>query len=91
MLRVLTGLVGLFDCFFNSNSLVVVIPCSLIFWHFGLLIEFRLVIILLLVLRGKEGFLPMPPSWLELKKPFFKFKITAFNLEWKSEGQEKII
>ena len=43
----LTGLVVLFDCFFNS--MVVRVPCSLISWHFWLLIDFRLVVILLLV------------------------------------------
>ena len=26
-------------------------------------IDFRLVVILLLVVRGSEGFLPLPPSW----------------------------
>ena len=59
----LTSLVVLVDCFFNS--LVVGVPCSLIFWHFWLFIDFRLVVILLLVVRGSEGFLPIPPSWLE--------------------------
>ena len=57
-----TGLVGLVDCFFNS--LMVGVPCSLIFWHFWWFIVFRLVVILLLVVRG-ERFLPMPPSWLD--------------------------
>ena len=32
----LTGLVGLVDCFFDS--LVVRVPCSLIFWHSGCLL-----------------------------------------------------
>ena len=32
----------------------------------GCLLIFRLVVILLLVVRGSEGFLPMPPSWPEL-------------------------
>ena len=41
------GLVVLVDFFFNS--LVVGVPCSLIFWHFWLFIDFRLVVILLLV------------------------------------------
>ena len=58
----LTGLVGLVDCFFNS--LVVGVPCNLIFWHFWLFIDFRLLVILLLVVRRSEGFLPIPPSWL---------------------------
>ena len=57
----LTDLVVLFDYFFNS--VVVGVPCSFIFWHFWLFIDFRLVVILLLVVRGSEGFLPMPPSW----------------------------
>ena len=63
-----TSLVGLADCFFNS--LVVGVPCSLIFWHFWLFIDFRLVVILLLVVQGREGFLPTPPSWLELWNVF---------------------
>ena len=60
----LTGLVVLVDFYFNS--LIVGVPCSLIFWHFWLFLDFKLVIILLLVVRGSEGFLPMPPSWPEL-------------------------
>ena len=61
---VLNGLVALVDFFFNS--LVVGVPCSLIFWHFWLFIDFRLVVILLLVVWGSKGFLPTPPSWPEL-------------------------
>ena len=68
----LTSLVDLVDCFFNS--LVVGVPCSLIFWHFWLLIVFRLVVILLVVVRGSEGFVPMPPSWPELLENIFKYK-----------------
>ena len=56
----LTGLIVLIDFFFNS--LVVGVSCSLIFWHFWLFIDFRL------VERGSEGFLPMPPSWPELQQ-----------------------
>ena len=55
---------GLVDCFFNS--LIVGVPCSLIDF-LALLIVFRLVIFLLLVVQGSEGFLPMPPSWPELQ------------------------
>ena len=58
----LTSMVVLVDFFFNS--LVVRVPCSLIFWHFWLFIDFRLVVILLLlVVRGSTGFLPTLPSW----------------------------
>ena len=46
----LTGLVVLIDFFFNS--VIVRVPCSLIFWGFWLFIDFRLVVILLLVVRG---------------------------------------
>ena len=56
-----TSLVVLFDFFFNS--LVVRAPCSLIFWHFWLFIDFGLVVILLLVVQGSSGFLPTPLSW----------------------------
>ena len=45
--QVLTGLVVLVDFFFNS--LVVGVPCSLIFWNFWLFIDFRLAVFLLLV------------------------------------------
>ena len=51
---------------FFYNSLVVRVPCSLIFWHSWLFIDFRLVVILLLGVQGSEGFVPTPPSWLEL-------------------------
>ena len=60
----LTGLVVLIDFF--VNSLVVGVPCSLISWCFWLFIDFKLFVILLLVVRGSEGFLPMPPCWPEL-------------------------
>ena len=59
----LTGLVILVDLFFNS--LVVGVPCSFIFWLFWLFIGFRLVVILLLVVQGSEGFLPMPPHLVQ--------------------------
>ena len=70
-LWVLTGLVVLVDCFFNS--LVVRVPSSLIFWHFWLFIDFRLVVILLLVVPGSEVFLPTPPSWPEPQKSTYSF------------------
>ena len=50
----LTGLVVLVDFLFNS--LVVGVPCSLIFWCFLLFIDFRLVVILLLVVWKAKGF-----------------------------------
>ena len=61
-------LVWLFWLTFSFNSLVVGVPCNLYFWHFWLFIDFRLVVILLLVAGGSKWFLPMPPSWLELLK-----------------------
>ena len=63
LLWILTGLVVLVDFFFNS--LVVAALCSLIFWSFWLFMDIRLVVILLLVVRGSEEFLPTPPSWSE--------------------------
>ena len=66
----LTGLVVLIDFFFNS--FVVGVLCSLIFWHLWWFIDFRLVVILLLVVRGSKGSLPMPPSWPEPVMFFFK-------------------
>ena len=64
----LTGLVFLVDFFFNS--LVVGVPCSLIFRPFWLFIDFRLIVVLLVV-WGSEGYLLIPPSWLELEFQFF--------------------
>ena len=52
------------ECFFIS--LIVKVPCSLIFWQFWLFTVFKFVVILLLVVQGIEAFLPMPISWLEL-------------------------
>ena len=51
--------------------MVVGVPCSLIFWHFWLFIDFRLVVILLLVVQGSEGFLPTPTPWQKLQDDFF--------------------
>ena len=59
---VLTKLVVLSECFFNS--LVVGALCSLIFWHFCLFLDFILVVILLVVWESK-GFLSTPSSWPE--------------------------
>ena len=72
-----THLVGLADCFFNS--LVVRVPCSFIFWHCRLFIDFRCVVILLLVVRGSEGFVHMPPSWLGLPLLLFFWKPQALS------------
>ena len=74
MLCRLTSLVVLVDFFFNS--LVVGVPHSLIFWCFWLFIDFRLVVILLLVVRGSEGFPPTPPSWPELVPYLLNWKIS---------------
>ena len=43
----------------------------MIIWRFWLFIDFRLVVILLLVVQGSEGFLPVPPSWPELLHHIF--------------------
>ena len=75
----LTSVVVLVDFFFNS--LVVGVPCSVIFWHFWLFIDFRLVVILLLVVRGSEGFLPTPPSWPDLRYAFFFIIVQYHNWE----------
>ena len=55
---------GLDEYFFNF--LAVGLPCSLFFWQYWLFFVFKLVVILLLVVQGREMFLPMPPSWPEL-------------------------
>ena len=53
-LRHLTGLVVLVAFFFNS--LVVGVPCSLIFWRFWLFIDFIFVVILLWLCEEAKGF-----------------------------------
>ena len=88
VVRCLTGLVVLVGFFFNS--LVVGVPCSLIFWRFWLFIDFRLVVILLLVVQGSEWFLPTPPSWPELSHAFFCIRklgefISVSELTWLTE------
>ena len=52
------------ECFF-FNSLVVRLSCSLIFWHFWLFYVFKFVV--LFVVWGSKVYVPMPPSWLEVK------------------------
>ena len=53
---------GLDKCFF-FNSLVVRLPYSLDFWQFSLFFVFKLVVVLLLVVRGSKTYLLMSPSW----------------------------
>ena len=52
---------SLHECFF-FNSLVVRLPCSLIFCQFWLLFVFKFVV-LLLVVRGGTVCPPPPPFW----------------------------
>ena len=47
------------------NSLVIGLPYSSIFWHFWLFLTFKIVVLLLVVKRGKVH-LPTPPSWQEV-------------------------
>ena len=56
--------------FFFFNSLVVRVPCSLIFWCFWVFVDFRFAVILLLVVWGSKGFLSLPPSWPEHQNIF---------------------
>ena len=49
------------ECFFFS-SLVVGLPYSLILWQFWLFFVFKLVVVLLLVVRGGKVYLPTPLS-----------------------------
>ena len=75
LLPVSTPPTGLDECFF-FNSLVVRLPFSLIFWQFWLFFVFKLVVILLLFVRGREIFLPTPLSCLS-------FRWVALNkIEW---------
>ena len=52
------------ECLF-FNTLVVRLPYSLILGKFWLFFVFKLAVVLLLVVRGSEAYLPMPPSWPE--------------------------
>ena len=54
------------ECFF-FNSLVVGLPYSLILWQVWLFSVFKFVVVLLLVVQGDKVYLPMPPSWLEIR------------------------
>ncbi|KAF6119881.1 hypothetical protein HJG60_010264 [Phyllostomus discolor] len=55
------------ECFF-CNSLVFGLLYNLIFWQFWFpeFFVFKLVVFLLLIMRGSEAYLPLPPSWLEV-------------------------
>ena len=53
------------ECFF-FNSLVVGLPCSLIFCQFWLVFVLEFVVVFLLVVQGSTVCLPMPPSWPEV-------------------------
>ena len=68
--RCLTSLVVLVDFFFNSW--LSKFHAVWFFWSFWLFIDFRLVVILLLVVRRSEGSLPTSPSWPELIQTFLK-------------------
>ncbi|KAF6104290.1 hypothetical protein HJG60_011268 [Phyllostomus discolor] len=59
----LTSLVVLID-FFSLIPWLSESHAVFFFWYFWLFIDFRLVVILLLVVQGSKGFLPIPPSWL---------------------------
>ena len=65
-LPVSAPLTSLNECFF-FNSLAVRLPYSSIFWQFWLFFVFKFVVILLWVVWGGKMYLPMPPSWPEVK------------------------
>ena len=54
------------ECFL-FNSLVVGLPYSSIFWQFWLFFACKVVVVFLLFVQGSKVYLPMPPSWLEVK------------------------
>ena len=64
LLPISTPPTGLDECFL-FDSLVVGLPYSLIFWQLWLFFVFKLVVVLLLVVRGGTVCLPTPPSWPE--------------------------
>ena len=62
---------------FLLNSLVVRLLFSLIFWKLWLFFVFKCVVVLLLVVRGGQVYLPTPPSWPEICLEIFKEVIEA--------------
>ena len=72
------------ECFF-FNSLVVGLPCSLIFWQFWLFSVFKFVVVLLLVVQGGTVYLPTPLSWPEDHEAHFKYQSfmqSMDHIEW---------
>ena len=55
------------DEYFFFNSLVVRLLYSSVFWQFCLVFVFKLVVVLLLVVRGSKTYLPIPPFWPEVQ------------------------
>ena len=70
------------ECFFNS--LVVGVPCSLIFWQFWLFIVLKWDVILHLDVQGSEAFLRMPPSWPAKSLIPFEFILVYGVIWWSS-------
>ena len=52
------------------KSLVIRLPCNLIFWQFWVFFCFRLVVIFFMVGQGGGACLSMPPSWPEVLQCF---------------------
>ena len=66
--------------YFFFNSLVVRLPYSLTVCQFWLFFVFKLVVALLLVVRGSEVYLPTPTSWLEAPPCLFLTNFTTFSM-----------
>ena len=64
---------------FLLYSLVVRLPCSLIFWQFWLFIVLKFVVALLLVVQGGQVCLLMPESWPEVLQIFTSYLFTFFT------------
>ena len=61
--------------------LVVTLPYSLIFWKFWVYLFGGLGVILCVVVWGGKACLPMPPTWLEVRKQILKMKRTSVASE----------
>ena len=62
--------------------MVVGVPCNLIFWHFWLFIDFRLVVTLLLVVKEVKGFYLMASI---LARTYFSILEVSINTASSSE------
>ena len=70
----------------ECSDLGVGLPYSLIFWQVWLFFVFKFVV-LLLVVKGSKLYLPMPPSWPEVKKTILHINTDILKVKWWSDLQ----